>query len=213
MKRALDFLASALGLAALLPLLSAIALVIKWHDGGPVFFRQERVGRGGKPFRIWKFRTMVVDAPSLGPPLTVGEDRRITPIGCWLRKYKLDEWPQLLNVLVGEMSLVGPRPEVPKYVALYSPEQRRIFDCRPGITDPASLEYFHESELLAGAADPQGVYIAQIMPAKLRINADYAQRATLLSDLVIIARTVLRVAGWKPRALKEDVADHRNAAA
>jgi lipopolysaccharide/colanic/teichoic acid biosynthesis glycosyltransferase len=171
------------------------------------------VGRRGKPFRIWKFRTMVVDAAVLGPPLTVGEDPRITPIGRWLRKLKLDELPQLFNVLVGEMSLVGPRPEVPKYVALYSPEQRRVLDCRPGITDPASLAYFNENELLAGAAEPQAVYIAQIMPAKLQINAEYAARATLASDLMIILRTLLWIAGWKRPAIEEDEAEHRNAAA
>lgn len=140
-----------------------------------------------------KFRTMIVDAERMGKQLTVGRDPRITRVGYWLRKTKLDELPQLINVIRGEMSLVGPRPEVPRYVAAYDAEQRKVLDLRPGITDPASITYYDESDLLAGAPDPEMMYLAEVMPEKIRINLEYARRANILSDLGIILRTIFRM--------------------
>ncbi|MGI9952922.1 sugar transferase [Moorellaceae bacterium AZ2] len=196
-KRLFDLFWSLLGLAVLWPLFLLIALLIKLEDGGPVFFRQERVGYKGRPFYIWKFRTMVVDAEKRGKPLTVGLDPRITRVGYWLRKFKLDELPQLINVILGQMSLVGPRPEVPQYVALYAPEQRRVLEMVPGITDPASIAYRRESELLASSPDPERTYIEEIIPEKIRLNLEYAQRATLWTDLVVILRTIISVGAWR----------------
>ena len=172
------------------PVLVLLALVVKWTSPGPVFFGQERVGRGGRNFRILKFRTMVADAERRGLHITAGGDPRITSVGRFLRHYKMDELPQLWNVLVGDMSLVGPRPEVAKYVALYSPEQRRVLEVRPGITDPASLAYRHEEALLARAADPERFYIETVMPAKLRINLDYINHRTFVRDLAVLLRTL-----------------------
>jgi lipopolysaccharide/colanic/teichoic acid biosynthesis glycosyltransferase len=192
-KRLFDIVASAIGLLVLWPVFLVIAVLIKLEDGGPVFYRQERIGYKGRPFRIWKFRTMVVNADKLGKPLTVGRDPRITRVGYWLRKFKLDELPQLLNVLLGEMSLVGPRPEVPQYVALYAPEQRKVLDLVPGITDPASIKFANEAELLAEASDPEKFYIEHIMPTKIRLNMEYASHATLWSDIVVILKTLVRI--------------------
>lgn len=190
-KRLFDIIASFIGLILLsLPLL-VVALLIKMSDGGPVLFKQQRIGYRGRPFTMLKFRTMRVGADSMGPLITVGEDPRITRIGRWLRKAKIDELPQLINVLRGEMSLVGPRPEVPKYVAMYSAEQRQVLNLVPGITDPASLKYRNESELLASAVDPLDLYVNVIMPDKIRINIQYAQTATLLSDIRFIIKTVI----------------------
>jgi len=190
-KRLFDLFWTMAGLCLLWPLFLVIALLIKRHDGGPVFFRQERVGHKGHSFRIWKFRTMVVDAEKLGMPLTIGQDPRITPVGFWLRKYKLDELPQLFNVLTGEMSLVGPRPEVPDYVALYTPEQRAVLELVPGITDPASIKFRRENELLAQALDPVRAYVKEIAPEKIQLNLEYAAQATVWRDFVIILRTLL----------------------
>jgi lipopolysaccharide/colanic/teichoic acid biosynthesis glycosyltransferase len=192
-KRLFDIVASAIGLLVLWPVFLVIAVLIKLEDGGPVFYRQERIGYKGRPFKIWKFRTMVVNADKLGKPLTVGRDPRITRVGYWLRKFKLDELPQLLNVLLGEMSLVGPRPEVPQYVALYAPEQRKVLDLVPGITDPASIKFANEAELLAEASDPEKFYIEHIMPAKIRLNMEYASHATLWSDILVILKTLVRI--------------------
>ena len=189
-KRLFDILASAAGLLVLSPVFLAVAAAIKLQSPGPVFFRQERVGRGGAPFRIWKFRTMVTDAEQQGGALTVGEDPRITPLGRVLRRYKLDELTQLLNVLRGEMSMVGPRPEVAKYVAAYSAEERRVLDLVPGVTDPASLEYRNEAAVLAARADPERAYVQEIAPHKIRLNLEYAGRATRRSDLGIILKTI-----------------------
>jgi lipopolysaccharide/colanic/teichoic acid biosynthesis glycosyltransferase len=189
-KRAFDLCGAAVGLVVLLPLFAAIALAITVSDGGPVFFRQVRVGRNGRPFKMLKFRTMVPDAERLGGLLTVGGDPRVTPMGAWLRRHKLDELPQLLNVLVGDMSLVGPRPEVPKYVALYTPAQRRVLDLTPGITDPGSLAYVNESELLANSAEPERTYVLHVMPDKLRRNLEYAAVASVWTDLGVILSTV-----------------------
>jgi len=198
-KRLLDVAASAAGLLALSPLLLAVAVLVR-RDGGPAFFRQERVGRDGRPFRMWKFRTMVPNAERLGPQLTAAGDPRITPIGRWLRRTKLDELPQLANVLVGEMSLVGPRPEVARYVARYTPEQRAVLALVPGITDPASLHYRGEERLLAAAADPERLYVEQVMPDKIRRNLEYARTATVLGDVAVVLRTLGLVAGTSAAA-------------
>lgn len=189
-KRAFDLFWSILGLALLSPLLALVALAVKLEDGGPVFFRQVRIGRGGHPFRIWKFRTMVVDAERQGRAITVGRDPRITRTGGYLRRTKLDEIPQLLNVLAGEMSLVGPRPEVPRYVELYSDPQRAILALRPGITDLASIKYRNESDLLAQAENPDETYVQVLLPDKIRINLAYASRAGLWSDFLVILATL-----------------------
>lgn len=189
-KRAFDLFWSLLGLVVLFPLLALVAILVKLEDGGPVFFRQVRIGRRGRPFRIWKFRTMVVDAERHGRAITVGQDPRITRIGLHLRNTKLDEIPQLLNVAAGEMSLVGPRPEVPRYVELYSEPQRAILALRPGITDLASIKYRNESDILAEADDPDETYIQKLLPDKIRINLAYASRAGLWSDFLVILATL-----------------------
>jgi lipopolysaccharide/colanic/teichoic acid biosynthesis glycosyltransferase len=184
-----DVLGALVALVLLSPVLLLTALAVKLDSPGPVFFRQERVGRHGRPFRIHKFRTMAAGAP--GPQITVGADPRITRLGGVLRHYRLDELPQFIDVLRGDMSLVGPRPEVPRYVALY-PEhmKRRVLAVRPGITDPASLEFVDEGTLLAQAADPEREYVEVILPRKLQRAAEYAARATLWSDLQVIGRTL-----------------------
>jgi lipopolysaccharide/colanic/teichoic acid biosynthesis glycosyltransferase len=191
LKRVFDLFGAALALLLAAPLMALAALAIKLDSPGPVFFRQQRVGRGGRLFRVHKFRTMVADAPARGPALTVGDDARITRVGRWLRHSKLDELPQLLDVLAGDMSLVGPRPEVPQYVAHYPAALRdKVLALKPGITDPVSLAFADESALLARAADPEREYVEVILPRKLRASADYAERATLASDLGVIARTL-----------------------
>ncbi len=190
-KRLFDLLGATLALLLLAPLLAVVALVVRLDSPGPVFFRQERVGRGGVPFRIHKFRTMRVDAPSLGPQLTVGHDPRITRVGHGLRQYRIDELPQFIDVLLGRMSLVGPRPEVPRFVAHYPADLKaRVLAVRPGITDPASLAHIDEAALLAGSADPEGDYIRRILPRKLALQAEYAASATLWSDLLVLVRTL-----------------------
>ena len=190
LKRIFDVLWSTVGLCLLWPLFLLIALLVKAEDRGPVFFRHRRIGRNGQNFEMWKFRTMVVDAEKLGPSLTVGCDVRVTTIGRWLRLSKLDELPQLLNVWVGDMSLVGPRPEVQKFVELYSPKQRKVLELRPGITDLASIKYRKESLLLSRALDPEQVYVDSIMPEKIRINLEYASRANIWTDFQVILLTL-----------------------
>ena len=192
-KRLFDLVAASIGLLALSPLFLVVAIAIRRSSPGPVFFRQARVGRHGEPFSMFKFRTMRPDAERVGGQLTVGADPRITPIGHTLRKYKLDELPQLINVVLGDMSLVGPRPEVPRYVALYDERQRRVLDVRPGITDPASIAYRNENALLAAAADPEATYVAEVMPAKLEINLGYLERRSLLRDVGVILQTLAAV--------------------
>ncbi|RQO59286.1 sugar transferase [Paucibacter sp. KBW04] len=193
-KRIFDIVCASLGLLLLSPLLILLALWIKWDSPGPVMFRQERVGRFGRHFYIHKFRSMRVDAPALGPQITVGEDPRITRSGRLLRAAKLDELPQLWDVFRGAMSLVGPRPEVPRYVALYTPEQRElVLSVRPGITDPASLQFRNESEILARAADPEREYVDVILPAKLKIAGDYVRQASLWTDVRLILATLRRL--------------------
>jgi lipopolysaccharide/colanic/teichoic acid biosynthesis glycosyltransferase len=190
-KRLFDLIGASLALLLLAPLLLLVALAIRLDSPGPVFFRQERVGKGGVPFRIHKFRTMRADAPALGPQVTVGRDARITRVGHWLRNRRIDELPQFIDVLLGRMSLVGPRPEVPRFVAHYPAAlAARVLAVRPGITDPASLAHIDEASLLAGSADPERTYIDQILPHKLALQADYAARATLGSDLAVLVRTL-----------------------
>ncbi len=192
-KRAFDLAAGLGGLLLLSPLMVVIAILIKANDGGAVFFRQERIGRGGRAFQIWKFRTMVPRASELGLSLTPAGDSRVTRIGAWLRAYKLDELPQLFNVISGEMSLVGPRPEVAKYVDTYTSQQRRVLDLKPGITDRASIIFADEGVLLGKHADPEQFYIENLIPEKIRINLEYADRATPLTDLATVLETVGKV--------------------
>lgn len=192
-KRVMDIAISAAALCVLWPVFLLIALAIVIDDPGPVFYRQVRVGRGGRPFRIFKFRTMVVDADKKGLSITVGRDSRITRVGAFLRKTKLDELAQLLNVLYGQMSFVGPRPEVPRYVELYTPYQRQVLLVRPGITDYASIAYRNENDLLAGADDPEKMYIETIMPDKIELNMKYLREISPLADLRLILKTVIAV--------------------
>ena len=188
-KRLFDLLGATLALLLLSPLLLAAALAVKLDSRGPVFYRQQRVGRYGVPFAIHKFRTMAHG--SSGLPLTVGADPRITRVGAFLRRTRIDELPQFIDVLQGHMSLVGPRPEVPRYVAHYPPVLRdRVLAVRPGITDPASLAYIDEGRLLADAADPEREYVEVILPAKLQCAAAYADRASVATDLVVLWRTL-----------------------
>jgi lipopolysaccharide/colanic/teichoic acid biosynthesis glycosyltransferase len=193
-KRVLDVVSSAVGLVLLAPLLAAVALLIRFDSPGPIFFRQERVGRHGRRFRIHKFRTMQHVRSEAGRSITVGADPRITRVGGALRRYKLDELPQLIDVLRGDMSLVGPRPEVPEYVAHYPPPDREaILSVRPGITDRASLEFSNENELLATAEDPHSFYLAEILPVKLRYYREYVGSRSMLGDLRIILDTICKV--------------------
>lgn len=192
-KRIFDILLSAMGLLCLSPLLVVISIWVKLDSEGPVFYRQVRVGRGGKDFRIYKFRSMYTDADKRGL-ITIGaRDARVTRAGYYIRKYKLDELPQLINVLLGDMSFVGPRPEVRKYVDLYTPEQRHVLDVRPGITDAASIRYRNENELLAAQADPNEYYINVIMQDKLRINLEYVHQHSLVGDLRLIMETLISI--------------------
>ncbi len=193
MKRAFDFVVSMLGLIVLGPVLAAVATAIKVESRGPVFYRGLRAGRHGKPFRIFKFRTMVMNAEALGSASTPEDDRRITRVGHFLRKLKLDEVPQLLNVLRGEMSLVGPRPQVPWAVEQYTPEERTILGVRPGITDPASVRFRNESELLRGSMDPDKDYFEKIHPEKMRLSLEYVRKQSFLLDCKILLQTMLVV--------------------
>jgi lipopolysaccharide/colanic/teichoic acid biosynthesis glycosyltransferase len=193
LKRLFDVFFALVGLVVFLPVLVVGAIWIKLDSPGPILFKQVRVGRLGREFKIYKFRTMVVNAESLGKQITIGEDRRITASGKWLRKFKFDEVPQIFNVLKGDMSLVGPRPEVPNYVKMYAPEQRRVLEVRPGITDLASIEFRRESDLLAQFADPEYAYIHEIMPKKLAMNLQYIDRANLVTDFSIIMQTLYKV--------------------
>ena len=194
MMRLVDIVAGLVGLVLLSPVLLLLALWVKLSSPGPVFYRAKRVVRGGQPFHLYKFRTMVVDADRRGPGITTAGDNRITPAGKFLRRTKLDELPQLLNVLKGEMSLVGPRPEDPRYVALYTAEQRLILQERPGITSVASLQYRNEAELLCGR-DWETVYTQEILPHKLALELNYLQQRTFWRDLGLIWQTVLSV--WR----------------
>ena len=189
LKRGFDLVVASLALVLLAPLLLALAAWVRLDSPGPALFRQERLGRHGRPFRIHKLRTMALHAG--GAPLTVGDDARITRAGRVLRRTRLDELPQLIDVLRGDMSLVGPRPDVPRYLDRVDPALRaRVLAVRPGITDPASLAHVDEAQVLAAAADPEREYVERILPAKLAASADYAERATLRSDLAVLMRTL-----------------------
>jgi lipopolysaccharide/colanic/teichoic acid biosynthesis glycosyltransferase len=193
LKRLFDVLVSLTGILILMPILMGVAICIKLDSAGPMLFKQTRIGQLGHEFKIYKFRTMVVDAERVGQQITIGYDRRITKVGWWLRKFKLDELPQLFNVLQGDMSLVGPRPEVPRYVDIYTPEQRQVLQVRPGITDPASIAFRNESDLLGQASDPETFYIQEIMPKKLELNLSYLKSQSLISDIQIIFSTLFKV--------------------
>ena len=188
-QRVLDIVASGAGLVVLSPLLLLLAALVKLQDGGPVLYSAQRVGRGGKFFSIYKFRSMVQGADRIGGGLTVKGDARVTRVGRFLRAWKLDELPQLLNVFRGDMSLVGARPENPSYVAHYTPEQREILMYRPGITSPASLRYRNEEEML-GAEDTDALYVGKILPEKLAMDLAYLRKRTVISDVIVILRTI-----------------------
>jgi lipopolysaccharide/colanic/teichoic acid biosynthesis glycosyltransferase len=192
-KRSLDLFVSCLGLLLLSPLFAAISGLIKLDSRGPVLFRQERIGQGLRRFVIYKFRTMTEDAPLRGGQLTASGDSRITRLGRILRKTKIDEFPQLFNVLRGDMSLVGPRPEVPRYVELFRREYQEILRVRPGITDLASLKYREESEILQRAVDPEHEYVTRILPDKIALAREYVRRSSFCFDTSLILKTLLRV--------------------
>jgi lipopolysaccharide/colanic/teichoic acid biosynthesis glycosyltransferase len=190
-KRTFDFLASLFGLLIAGPVLILLALMVKKEDQGPVFYRGLRIGKGGIPFRIFKFRTMVVKAEMLGGPSTADDDPRITKTGNFLRKYKLDELPQLINVFRGEMSLVGPRPEVKHYVDMFTEEEKAILNVRPGITDWASLWNSDEGATLAGSSDPEKTYMEKIRPEKIKLQLKYVREGSFWLDLKIIFQTLI----------------------
>jgi lipopolysaccharide/colanic/teichoic acid biosynthesis glycosyltransferase len=193
-KRIFDMCVALCVLLVLSPLLALVAVWVKLDSPGPVHFRQQRVGRDGRMFAILKFRTMRHAAAESAPQITVGADRRITRAGAFLRRYKIDEFPQFINVLRGEMSVVGPRPEVPRYVSLYTPQQRDVvLSVRPGITDPASLVFRDEAALLAQAGDPEAFYVSVVMPQKLALAAKYVETRSLWGDIGIIANTAFAI--------------------
>ena len=191
-KRIFDFLLSLFGIIILSPIFIIVSIAIKLDSKGSILFLQKRVGRYGKEFNIYKFRTMVTDAEKLGKQITVGKDSRITRVGAFLRKFKIDELPQLFNVLKGDMSLVGPRPEVPKYVALYNEEQRKVLDIRPGITDMASLRYKDENDILGKVDNPEEYYINVIMKDKLNLNLEYIEKSNVFFDIYLILKTIIK---------------------
>ena len=192
-RRLFDIAVSFIGLVVLFPLFLVLALLIKLESKGPVFHRGKRVGRFGKPFKIYKFRTMVANAEKLGGPSTAADDPRLTRVSGFLKKYQLDELPQLINVLKGEMSLVGPRPEVQLYVNMFTKEEEAILSVRPGMTDYASLWDFHEGELLQGSADPEKTYMDEIRPGKIRLQLKYVRQHSFWVDFRIILRTLRKV--------------------
>lgn len=193
MKRLFDIIASGLGLIVLSPLFAILAVWIKCDSKGPVFYRQTRVGRNNRDFRLYKFRSMRPDSDKFGLITVGGHDPRVTRSGYYIRKYKLDEFPQLINVFIGDMSLVGPRPEVRKYVDMYTPEQMRVLSVRPGITSLASIRYRNENDILAAAEDPDRCYIEQVMPDKLAIDLEYVERANLWNDIKLIFSTIASI--------------------
>ncbi len=192
-KRTFDFLMSMIGILLLSPIFIIISIAIVMDSKGGVFYKQERIGRGRKPFKLLKFRSMKTGSDKKGL-LTVGSnDSRVTKIGLFIRKYKLDELPQLINILLGDMSFVGPRPEVKKYVDLYTKEQLKVLEVRPGLTDYASLAYFDENELLSKSANPEDTYIHVVMPAKLRLNFKYLEKKGFITDIGLILKTIKRI--------------------
>lgn len=195
MKRAFDIVCSGIALLVLSPFLIVLAVAVAITSPGGAFFKQVRVGRGGKEFRLLKFRSMRPGSESKGQITVGGRDPRITSVGYALRKTKLDELPQLWNVLVGDMSIVGPRPEVPKYVAMYTAEQRGVLNVRPGISSLASIEYIDENEVLGRSNDPERTYVEEVMPAKLKLDLKYVREQSLALDMRIVLRTLLRMVG------------------
>jgi lipopolysaccharide/colanic/teichoic acid biosynthesis glycosyltransferase len=193
LKRIFDIVASGLGLLILSPLFLVLAIWIKTDSRGPVFYKQTRVGRYGKDFKLFKFRSMRVGSDKKGLITVGGHDPRVTRSGYVIRKYKLDELPQLINVFIGDMSLVGPRPEVRKYVDMYTPEQLRVLDVRPGITDMASIKYSNENELLETVENPEQYYIDVVMQDKLEINLQYIPKASFIFDIWLIFKTITKV--------------------
>lgn len=193
MKRLFDIIASGLGLLILSPLFLVVAVWVKLDSPGPVFYKQIRVGRNNKDFFLYKFRSMRAGSDKKGLITVGGHDPRVTRSGYYIRKYKLDEFPQLINVFKGEMSLVGPRPEVRKYVDLYTPEQMHVLDVRPGITDLASIRYRNENELLEQASDPEQYYRDVVMQDKLRINLEYVRNHSFLGDIRLIFNTFIAI--------------------
>jgi lipopolysaccharide/colanic/teichoic acid biosynthesis glycosyltransferase len=193
LKRLFDIISSFFGLVAVSPVLLGIAILIKKEDRGPVFYRGVRVGRFGGPFKIFKFRTMVLNAEKLGGPSTADDDPRITRVGKFIRRYKLDELPQLINVLKGEMSVVGPRPEVQMYVDMFTEEEKSILSVRPGITDWASIWNPDEGAILAGSPDPEKTYMETIRPEKIRLQLKYVRERSFWVDLKIIAQTIIAI--------------------
>ncbi len=193
-RRALDVAIAGTLLVAAAPLLAVLGLLVRATSPGPALFVQERVGKDGHVFGLLKLRTMVADAPTRGGALTTPGDPRVTRVGAWLRRWKLDELPQLVNVVRGDMSVVGPRPEVPRYVAGYTARERAVLRVRPGITDPASLAYADEAAVLARFEDCERAYVDTVLPAKLALSLDYLERRTLRSDLGVLMRTLIRVA-------------------
>jgi lipopolysaccharide/colanic/teichoic acid biosynthesis glycosyltransferase len=192
MHRFFNVFCALLGLIILLPLFLCIAFLVKIHDGGKVLFRSERVGQMNRMFKLYKFRTMIPDASKKGAGITSANDNRITPIGRFLRRYKLDEFPQLINVIIGDMNLVGPRPEDPRYVALYSEEQKKILDFKPGMTSPASLQYSDEERLLTGDNFLK-VYVNTILPRKIKLESEYFPHQTIAGDVSIILKTIFKI--------------------
>ena len=193
MKRILDIVLSLIGLICLLPLLLLVAMLIKLDSTGPILFRQERIGMRFRPFQILKFRTMVQDSSSRGQSITVGDDPRITRVGRFLRKTKIDELPQLINVLRGEMTFVGPRPEVPQYVELFRQDYEEILKIRPGITDLASIKYRDEAALLGNSENPEQEYVTRVLPDKINLGKEYIRRSSMFFDLTVILKTFLRL--------------------
>jgi len=193
LKRLFDIIFSFSGLILVSPILLIISILIKIDSKGPVFYRGVRIGKDGKQFRIFKFRTMIENAEKLGPSSTPDDDPRLTKIGKFLKKYQLDELPQLINVLKGEMSLVGPRPQVPWAVELYSPEEKQILNLRPGMTDWASLWNFHEGELLKGSKNPDKDYMEKIYPQKMKLSLEYVKNNSIWIDLKIIFKTIKKI--------------------
>jgi lipopolysaccharide/colanic/teichoic acid biosynthesis glycosyltransferase len=193
MKRAFDIAVSLVGMMALLPFLPLIGVVIKLDSPGPIFFWQERMGKRFRPFLIYKFRTMIEDASTTGRSITAGEDPRITRIGRFLRETKIDELPQLFNVLRGDMTLVGPRPEVPKYVKLFRKDFEEILQVRPGLTDLASIKYRNEATILGRAEDPEEEYLRRVLPEKIALAKTYIQNTSFFLDLKLVANTVVRI--------------------
>lgn len=204
LKRGFDIFLAGFGIIVLFPVWIIAAIAVKLSSHGPVFFRQERMGLGGRPFFILKFRTMVQDAPKLGGQITIGDDPRITRIGRFLRKTKLDELPQLFNVFKGDMSLVGPRPEVRKYVEMFADDYREILRVRPGVTDLASIKYRDESTVLAQAADPEKEYVDRVLPEKIQFAREYVRRQSLFLDFAIIFGTLFQLVADRITGVSEN---------